>query len=97
VAAATSRAGNFTRIVRRPCPCPAKLCHHPERKAVETAFASGMTDREIGRRFGVSHYLMRQLADEGLIDPRAKAYVTLQRSVAYARGGLGRRAIWQPP
>jgi hypothetical protein len=30
---------------------PCKLCHHPERELVEKAFASGMTDREIGRRF----------------------------------------------
>jgi hypothetical protein len=32
-----------------------KLCTHPDQQTIEAAFASGGSDRAIGRQFGVSH------------------------------------------
>ena len=63
-------------------PMPCKLCHHPERKAVETAFASGMTDREIGRRFGVSHMAALRHRRDHLVKPMLAAVATLDRGRA---------------
>jgi hypothetical protein len=61
---------------------PCKLCHHPERKAVETAFASGRTDREIGRRFGVSHMAALRHRRDHLVKPLLAAVATLDRGRA---------------
>jgi hypothetical protein len=61
---------------------PCKLCHHPERKAVETAFASGMTDREIGRRFGVSHMAALRHRRDHLVKPMLAAVAALDHGRA---------------
>jgi hypothetical protein len=53
-----------------------------ERKAVETEFASGMTDREIGRRFGVSHMAALRHRRDHLVKPMLAAVATLDRGAA---------------
>lgn len=72
-------------------PMPCKLCHHPERKAVETAFASGLTDREIGRRFGVSHMAALRHRRDHLVKPMLAAVATLDRGAAERQLAAGAR------
>jgi hypothetical protein len=54
----------------------------PPTKAVETAFASGMTDRVIGRRFGVSHMAALRHRRDHLVKPMLAAVATLDRGAA---------------
>jgi hypothetical protein len=49
---------------------PGKLRYHPERKTVETAFV--MTDREIGRRFGVRAMAALSQRRDHLVDTAAR-------------------------
>jgi hypothetical protein len=61
---------------------PCKLCVHCDQVAVRSAFASGATDREIGRKFGLSHVSAGRHRREHLVRPLQAAVTALDRGRA---------------
>ena len=59
-----------------------KLCTNSDQEAVRAAFASGGTDREIGRRFGLSHVSVGRHRREHIVRPMQAAVAALDRGRA---------------
>jgi hypothetical protein len=60
-------------------PQACKLCVHPDQAAVTAAFVSGATDREVGKRFGLSHVSAGRHRREHVLRPMQTAAAALDR------------------
>jgi hypothetical protein len=56
-----------------------KLCAHPDQDTVKAAFASGATDRELARQFGVSHMAIGRHRRAHIVGPLKAAIAALDK------------------
>ena len=63
-------------------PRPCALCTHPDQDAVEAALASCASDRQLARRFGVSHMAVYRHRREHVVKPLQLAAAALDKGRA---------------
>jgi hypothetical protein len=56
-----------------------KLCAHPDQEMVRAAFASGATDRELARQFGISHMAIGRHRRAHIVGPLKAAVAALDK------------------
>ena len=61
------------------------ICTHPDQEAVRAAFATGGSDRQIARRFGVSHMAVGRHRRGHIVKPMRTAMAALDRGRAVRR------------
>ena len=63
-------------------PRPCQLCCNPDQDAVTSALASGASDRQLAKRFGVSHMAVYRHRREHVVKPLQLATAALDKGRA---------------